>query len=1732
MNLVYKLNTTDNSIDKLTNLYPIKENNYTDIAWFYCDWGTNTAKVKFVAQQFLDLTGVNPLPALKMRRETDTEIIDVIVPSADQEPGWSLYYFHIVTGISGLLKSSRATQYDIAFQELEIDLSDEDYLGEFATDESVETTISTAIKVVYPTAVNTNYVNVYETTDNDYKTWEFDGTDWNKQTTLYNEALLTNTQAYRETFKATVLTNEDYNVTDATEMALTLNTIYAELDDLNTRITAFETGASALMEIADYDTEGTATESVKYARRLLDTISASEPGELYWVSANKLHLRATNGWEFQTYGTTTTGRSYSWIKSNGDRLEFYTKDTSHGATHILMNDGKITITIQGGNILDIQGNTEITGTLDVSGAIKQNTVQVELQSNLVTAFSTPTDTQYPSAKLTQDYVDTQVASLVDAAPATLDTLNELAAALGDDANYAATTAAAIALRELLSNKVTSWTSPTTNVNYPSEKLVKDNLDLKLATSLLVTTWTGTPLDTNIPSEKLVKDYVDAQIASIDSFLEMADTPSAYTDKGHYSVKVNVGETALEFVVPDNNSITSVISGFVISINTDTTKFDVASGYFKFVELDGDHMDTEHNTYAGELAISALNITTTTRTYVGINSSGVIVTQNTPFTTLQNRTIARIGYANHPQTTIISVVTKPITANQFGLTINDLHPHPEVVNGNVYDAASTDMTIKVSGGDVQAIGINYETAPLNPNVHTLSAVDPITFVYVYRDGGVYYTLQMAQTDIIPNYYDDDSGTLSELALPANQNKATVQGLYRTEYYGETAVVYGQEIFDSMADAIEAVDAGDVTFDIPEVVTDNKVFRGYLILRAGGSNLSIEGDAIFKTVSVGAGGAGSTVGSLNDDKILNTSSDAPTLARGANQQLVNESLSEDVITLEHKVDMVYVSAGQYKATVDNFVLTDGRKLTLLFPNTLTDLTTAVQVSFDNGVTYKYLKYDDTDNDVTVKHTQNLKTEVYYNNTEWLMNGEPLINQSITFDSIVNSTNGAVKGIKGTPQMVGVKGNTFNAQQINGNFVDTSEWDTSALTSFTVSGNVGTILASAQNGYIRQQFECILGDGWYLQTWVRVTSATSNDVQVHYYLDASPYTASISQYHTGGGEWELLGGKGDITASGTQNLRIIDRRTSGWSNIEIKQVILINLENTRYASHTADQMNAIIPSYIEGINSITDFTLGTRGLNLFDGELEQGSISATTGIDEVGDRLRSIGYTPIKPSTEYIIANDNSYGISIFEYDIDMNFIQHTTASFTTTSNTYYVRFRTGLTQNDVTTLFMLEEGTTASAYVTYNAPSNDLVITTPLRSVGTTVHDYAYPLNDNWWLDKLVEVYTLTADDITGYTALTNVDLVSIDTLPNSINGGLGTTIVSLAMVSGYNEVTRTARDTVGNDNMFYTYDVAIVTFVVATGTYADLAAAKTALTGTVVYYVRDEVVTTEIPYSGSLIQESNTTLVQGNSNFATEYEIKFNLNVNAQVGVLVDKYLQVRDDVDTHDTRLDNIETKTDFITVTQAVDIDDIETNADASKVITDFITITQAVNLDDIETNSDASKVKTDFITVTQAVDLDTIESDTATNNDKVTYPSADSTKVGYITVAANVDLGKVNEWTELMATKVDIGSTDIGTTANITLSASMDNYDFLAFQLTDPVNNNGEVVIIPVQATIITALDIKNTKLSYQTFDLTRRSTTTFTADNAVQIALTVGGAGICAISSTGITSLDIEKVYGINL
>jgi hypothetical protein len=107
------------------------------------------------------------------------------------------------------------------------------------------------------------------------------------------------------------------------------------------------------------------------------------------------------------------------------------------------------------NTWDLLDYFEPTASLDLAGTLGDYVLLVEKgnASGVATLDETgnvPLDQlgNVPEADLTgyatETFVNTAVSNLVDAAPGALDTLNELAAALNDDANFATTITSAIA----------------------------------------------------------------------------------------------------------------------------------------------------------------------------------------------------------------------------------------------------------------------------------------------------------------------------------------------------------------------------------------------------------------------------------------------------------------------------------------------------------------------------------------------------------------------------------------------------------------------------------------------------------------------------------------------------------------------------------------------------------------------------------------------------------------------------------------------------------------------------------------------------------------------------------------------------------------------------------------------------------------------------------------------------------------------------------------------------------------------------------------------------------------------------------------------------------------------------------------------------------------------------------------------------------------------------------------
>jgi hypothetical protein len=130
-------------------------------------------------------------------------------------------------------------------------------------------------------------------------------------------------------------------------------------------------------------------------------------------------------------------------------------DIDQGLTIKTEGTGALTLTSQAplaiNATLQMATGKRIT---DAGGAAVTFGDKIDMDSNRIINVSTPTDTTDVTNKA---YVDQQIANVINGAPGTLDTLNELANALGDDANFSATVTASIAAN------TTALTTANTNI---------------------------------------------------------------------------------------------------------------------------------------------------------------------------------------------------------------------------------------------------------------------------------------------------------------------------------------------------------------------------------------------------------------------------------------------------------------------------------------------------------------------------------------------------------------------------------------------------------------------------------------------------------------------------------------------------------------------------------------------------------------------------------------------------------------------------------------------------------------------------------------------------------------------------------------------------------------------------------------------------------------------------------------------------------------------------------------------------------------------------------------------------------------------------------------------------------------------------------------------------------------------------------------------------------------------
>lgn len=107
-------------------------------------------------------------------------------------------------------------------------------------------------------------------------------------------------------------------------------------------------------------------------------------------------------------------------------------------------------------VKDSSGNTHVVGDPRTAAKAEANDAALTGTPTAPTASSGTNTTQIA----TTAFVQTAIGNVIDGAPGALDTLNELAAALGDDANYASTITNALALKAPLASPTFTGTVTT------------------------------------------------------------------------------------------------------------------------------------------------------------------------------------------------------------------------------------------------------------------------------------------------------------------------------------------------------------------------------------------------------------------------------------------------------------------------------------------------------------------------------------------------------------------------------------------------------------------------------------------------------------------------------------------------------------------------------------------------------------------------------------------------------------------------------------------------------------------------------------------------------------------------------------------------------------------------------------------------------------------------------------------------------------------------------------------------------------------------------------------------------------------------------------------------------------------------------------------------------------------------------------------------------------------------
>ena len=283
--------------------------------------------------------------------------------------------------------------------------------------------------------------------------------------------------------------------------------------------------------------------------------------------------------------------------------------------------------------------------------------------------------------------------------------------------------------------------------------------------------------------------------------------------------------------------TGILSGGLLSINADTTKFNISAGEGDIIDYCSNPMNPQytHVTWGNKTGILDSYIASTDNTSIAIDAKGDVIQSPTYFTFEQRREYIILGRTVHPnRASIVSTQPTPTQGFDQVLAVEDFirGVGPIALDGIMYMPDGANLQFNRTSGTLYRVGINYGNSAAqrkNPNSVIVPAASNLNFQYEYRDGHGDFIRTANTQNIVPNKYDTGTGTLVDVH-PAGYY--TIQRIF---YFpsGITVVVYGQTQYKDLASALSALQTEQ---PILNPALTEACFRAWLIMPGTVRNLN--------------------------------------------------------------------------------------------------------------------------------------------------------------------------------------------------------------------------------------------------------------------------------------------------------------------------------------------------------------------------------------------------------------------------------------------------------------------------------------------------------------------------------------------------------------------------------------------------------------------------------------------------------------------------------------------------------------------------------------------------------------------------------------------------------------------------------------------------------------------------------------------------------------------------------